>query len=106
MKAADIVKFFEGGGMNVSFFKVMMAAIENFDPKQNAIVATYDQLAKESGVSYSFVASAMKYMQDKGIIRPMKKGVWALRDRLFFPVNETVPGYEEDEPIYFRVKKF
>lgn len=106
MKATDIVKFCEGGGMDVSFFNVVIAALENFDPEQNAIVASYDQLAKESGTSYSFVASAMKYLQDKGIIRPIKKGAWALRDRLFFPVNETVPGYENDEPIYFRVKKF
>lgn len=105
MIAADMIRFCEGGGADMSRIKVLLAFAENFDPAQNAVTASYDQLSREADVSYSVVASVMQELQEKGLIRQSRKGVWKLRDRIFFPVDEVVPGCEDEEPILFRVKR-
>lgn len=97
-------KFYGSANFDKVFVKEFLAAYDviqnkqvavvnyiynNMNRTENMFVGTYKKIASEVGVSEPTIASIMKKLQEKNILRKVQSGVWQINPRIIVRGSES-----------------
>lgn len=90
----NALNFFKTGGDGLQRLKVAGYLFSHTDYNTNTVSCTYDDISRETGISYDIVADMMQRLQKTGMIKSVAPRVWLFAEKLVYGPDEDFPDEE------------
>lgn len=94
----DLVDICKLIGVDVSKINVLFYVLENTDPDTYMFYGSYDDIARNTGVTYSVVVKTMQSAKSVGFIASQGNAKWHIKEKIF----QHVENVENDAFVYIK----